>query len=245
VPQQAAEERILKLNIAIAALFTSAAFLTPANATSVLFTASTVLPATGTHGSPLTINLNDNAGSMAAYGYDGVFSVTAPPASVNINSATSESLDVSSNGLGLASNDTPYIGPTDAVLLDFANVKTTATNAGQTGSISQITFTLDITGTGSSDWVVYGMSNANGTGTGTIIKDGPMSPLGTFTVSTSTLYASYLIGVTQDCSLAISDVDVQYSGTTTTSTPEPGTFVMAGIALIGLGVTMKRRSRKA
>jgi hypothetical protein len=54
------------------------------------------------------------------------------------------------------------------------------------------------------------------------------------------------VGVTNDCGLTINSVDLAYSGGTgTQQTPEPGTFVMAGMALIGAGVTMRKRNRKA
>jgi hypothetical protein len=253
VPQQAAEEKLLKINFAIAALFSTAAFLTPAQASSVLFTANTTLPATGVYSSPLSpINLTDGAGSISAYGYDGVFT-TAHPTTPSVSGATSASIDVTNpDGLGLYStpgttgSDNPYIGQGDAVLLDFANVKSTVTYGGQTGSVSGVEFNINVEGTGT-DWVVYGFNNTTGTGTGTYITEGSTGTLGatgTGFIPTSTLYQSYLIGIL-DCSITITSVDIQYSGTTTTTTPEPGTFVMAGIALIGLGVTMKRRNRKA
>lgn len=246
MPQQAAEEKILKINIAIAALFSTAAFLTPAQATSVLFTATATLPATGIYSSPLTINLTDGAGSMTASGYDGVFT-TSSPTNPNVSGATGEKLDESSSGLGLSSNDTPYIGQGDAIVLDFANVKSTVTNAGQTGSVSNLTFNVNVeAGSAGVDWVVYGFTSANGTGTGVEIGSGATLPTGAgmASIPTSSLYGSYLIGVT-DCAVTITGIEIAYSGTTTTQTPEPGTFVMAGIALIGLGVTMKRRSRRA
>lgn len=253
MPQQAAEEINLKTNIAIAALFTAGVFLTPAHASSVLFTATSTLPATGTTWYPTaTLSLSDNAGSITAYGFDGVFSTTTPPTSLPssaVSSATPEPLDVGTYGLGLKSNDTPYIGPTDAVLLDFASVNNPATYEGQMGSISQVTFNLRLDINGSSDWTVYGMSGATG-GSGTLIDSGPMwATVGTFSVTetigaNSPLYSSYLIGVTSDCALTIESVDIQYSGTTTQQTPEPGTFVMAGIAMLGLGVTLKKRNRK-
>ena len=241
----------MKINIAIAALSTAAAFLTPAQATPVLFTASATLP-TGTYASGTSFNLNDGAGSIGAYGFDGVFSVTAPPTTVSVKnsnpdtptaSASNETLDVTSVGLGLKSNDTPYIGPTDAIVLDFSGVKTTATSGGQTGSISEVTIDTKIDVTGSSDWTVYGFNST--THTYDLLDSGSMAASGSPTFMTSTLYSAYLIGVTNDCGLTIDGINVQYSGTTTQSTPEPGTFVMAGIAMIGLGITMKKRSRKA
>jgi hypothetical protein len=57
-------------------------------------------------------------------------------------------------------------------------------------------------------------------------------------------YNYYAVGVMGDCAIDITQLSVTYpSGST--PTPEPGTFVMAGIAMIGLGVAMKKRSRKA
>jgi hypothetical protein len=241
-------EEILKTKLTIAALFSVAAFLTPAHATGVLFTATTTLPSAGTYSSPLTLSLNTGTATIAAYGFDGVFSTTAPPSTVNVTGATSEQLDVHKDGsgtlgLGLNSNDTPYIGPGDAILLDFANAQTDSNGSG-TGSLSQVTFNLYKDITGASDYVVYGMSNALGTGTGVLLTSGLMSSTGALTFSTSSLYSSYLVGITQDCALDIQNLQLQYSGTGTSSTPEPGTFVMAGMALIGLGATMKKRGRK-
>jgi hypothetical protein len=239
----------LKTNITISALFTAAAILTPAHATSILFTAVSTLPATGN-----TITLNDNAGSIAGYGFDGVFSNATPPSTVaitgsnpdKISGGTAETLDTTGAGLGLASpsSESPYIGPGDAVVLDFANVKNPDTYNGQTGQEYQVTFNMKIDLSGPSDWTVYGY-NA-GSGDYVLLGDGPMGSGGNPTFSTTTLYSSYLVGVTNDCGLTITSVDVAYTaGTTIQQTPEPGTFVMAGMALIGLGVTIKKRNRKA
>jgi hypothetical protein len=101
---------------------------------------------------------------------------------------------------------------------------------------------------GSSYWTVYGY---NTTGVNAdkyaLLSSGPMAPGATpsFTSTSSTLYSDYLVGVTNDCGLTINSIDVTYSGTTTQQTPEPGTFVMAGMALIAVGLTMRKRNRKA
>ncbi len=240
----------MKTNFAIAALFAAGAFLTPAHATPVLFTATSTLPSSpfGTSG---IISLNDNAGSITAYGFDGVFSVTNPPMTLSVTGSNPDkpspgsaaTLDVTSDGLGLHSNDTPYIGPSDAIVLDFSNVKTTATSGGQTGSESQVTINTQIDATGPSYWTVYGFNTS--THIYDLLDSGPMSGTGSPTFTTSVLYSAYLVGVTNDCGLTIDDVQVQYSGNTTQQTPEPGTFVMAGMALLAVGVTMKKRNRKA
>jgi PEP-CTERM motif-containing protein len=69
--------------------------------------------------------------------------------------------------------------------------------------------------------------------TGSIVSGQPL------TVSTSSFYTEYAIGVT-DCAIDIESVDIRYSSTTTPA-PEPGTFVLVGIALIGLGMTVRKR----
>lgn len=55
--------------------------------------------------------------------------------------------------------------------------------------------------------------------------------------------ANQLTGVTV-CAIDTQSVDIQYSGAITQA-PEPGTLVMAGLATIGLGMTIRKRTRKA
>jgi PEP-CTERM motif len=257
VPQQAAEERHLKIQIAISALFTAAAFLTPAHATSINFTATTTLPAAGNYSSPLTLTLPDSAGYITATGYDDMFpkNPTTGTAIAPSTGATSVGLTVQTDldhqpGLGddntNVGQDNGYIAPTDAVVLDFANVKTTANNGSGTGSETQITFNMyeDYSG---ADYEVYGLVSGTvntASAVWALVGSGTMQSGAPLSISTSSLYNYYAIGVT-DCALDIESVSVNYQGTTTTQTPEPGTFVMAGIALIGLGATMRKRNRKA
>jgi hypothetical protein len=250
----------LKTQLAISALFTAAVFLTPAQATSIVFNSS---PST-VYGTSQGFSLGSGLGSVVAYGFDGVFSVTTPPLTVSVNSGSADSvvlsnpgsqsnpsgpadIEVSKHGLGLSSNDPKYIGPTDGVVLDFSQVVADATT--QTGSVSQISFNMTVDIPGSSYWTVYGY-NTTGVNAGkyALLSSGPMASGATpsFTSTSSTLYSDYLVGVTNDCGLTINSVDVAYSGGTgTQQTPEPGTFVMAGMALIGAGVTMRKRNRKA
>ena len=259
MPQQAAEEINLKTNIAISALFTAAAFLTPAHATPILFSATTTLPAAGNYTSPVQLNLNDGAGYILAYGYDNMFSKnpTSPSTSVPPqDGATQVGLTVqkdlsNTDGLGdhntNVGQDNGFIAPTDAVVLDFANVSQTANNGSGTGSENQITFNLyqDYAG---ADYEVYALTGGTintATATWAKIQSGVIVAGQALSVQTSsTQYTYYALGVT-DCAIDIQNVDVQYSGTTTQQTPEPGTFVMAGMALIGLGMTIRKRNRKA
>jgi PEP-CTERM motif len=259
VPQQAAEERHLKIHIAVSALFTAAVFLTPVNATPINFTAATTLPTAGNYSSPLTLTLSDGAGSITASGYDDMFpnnpssgTAIAPSSGASQVGLTVQTDRDSKPGLGddntNVGQDNGYIAPTDAVVLDFANVHTTASNGSGTGSINQITFNMyeDYSG---ADYEVYALTSAPSTlntsgATWALIGSGTMQSGAPLTISTTSLYTYYAIGVT-DCALDIQSVDVNYTGTTTTQqTPEPGTFVLAGIALIGVGATMRKRNRK-
>jgi hypothetical protein len=242
--------------IAIAVLFSTAALLTPAHATTVLF---------NTTGATKSYNNTNNiysvstaaGGTITAYGYDGIFlssyvpqditvaggSPTAPNndgASLNPVQATklgtSVGAEVTSAGLGVTGST--YIGPSDAVVLDFANVSSTVKQDDPT-----VTFNMKIDATGPSDWVVYGFSN----GQYVFLGDGAMSTVGavSFQQPTTGLYSYYLIGVANDCDLSITGVSISYNGQTTQTAPEPGTFLMAGMALVAAGVTMKKRARKA
>lgn len=253
----------MKIQIAISALFTAAAFLTPAYATTVTFTST--LPAAGNYTSGSTageLSLG-SAGDILTYGYDGMFTGTPVGTSLAPNSGATELDTTVKNGLnGVAGvgddNTTPgnqddgYIAPTDAVVLDFANVNSTVTSGGSTLTENQVTFNVyeDYAG---ADYEVYALTSAASTlntsnATWALVSSGVITAGGTLHISTPISSSSdptyYAIGVT-DCAIDIESVAVQYAGTGTSSVPEPGTFVMAGTALIGLGVAMKKRTRKA
>jgi hypothetical protein len=229
VPHHAAEEDELKTKIAIATLFTAVTFITPAHAGTVLSLAT--LP-TGKLGSTANLNLSGagnpagSSGYIVASGYDNLFPSTtvAPP---KFSGASTANLDVTTDkggvtGLGLNSNDAPYVGPTDAIVLDLSNVKA---NLG-TAKINQVTFDLYKDITGGSTWVIYGTTLAGGKGTATLIASGAMLATGPLVVSTSSIYTSYVIGLTGDCALDIENVQIDYEA------PEPGTFAMAGMGAL-------------
>ncbi len=220
----------MKTKIAIATLFTAVAFITPAHAGTVLSLAP--FP-TGKLGSTANLNLSGagnpagSSGYIVASGYDNLFPSTtvAPP---KFSGASTANLDVTTDkggvnkGLGLNSNDAPYVGPTDAIVLDLSNVKATLGGA----KINQVTFDLYKDITGGSTWVVYGTTLAGGKGTATLIASGKMLATGPLVVSTSSIYTSYVIGLTGDCALDIENVQINYEA------PEPGTFAMAGMGAL-------------
>jgi hypothetical protein len=228
----------LKNTLAIAALISTAAFLTPAHATTIL---TTTLSTT----TPGTLSLGGTNGHITATGYDNglpssipngppnpVTPVFTSPTPVGVGTDTSNKL-----GLGLA-NGSDEIGPTDFVVLDFSSV------VAPTGTtLASIAFTLNIdqVQSGVSDWVIYG-ENTNGTAT--LLQSGPMNAKGVIAVANTTVtasYTNYIIGVEGDCELDIESAALTYNS----KTPEPGTFVMAGMALIGLGLTMKKRQQRS
>jgi len=256
----------LKLRIAFLALFTAAVFLTPAQATPVLFNATTTLPQAGNYSQGATtglqLNLTDpygSAGYILAFGYDKLFNGNPPHGTTNfaptMGSATPIALTVQpdlsgTEGLGdhntNVGQDNGFIAPTDGVVLDFANVTQPINNSSVTGAtIQQITFNLyqDYDG---ADYEVYG---SNDDSTWHVIQSGVINapnPLNVnaLNVSVSSLYTYYAIGVT-DCAIDVEGVTINYSGTTPQGppVPEPGTFAMAGSALLGLGFTMWKRRR--
>lgn len=219
----------MKTKIAIAALFTAAAFLTPAHASTVL--SLTPLP-TGPLGKTANLYLSGpgyaapNNGYIVASGYDNLFpsSSVAPPV---FSGASAKYLDVATDkggvaGLGMKGNDTPYVGPGEGIVLDLSNIK--ATEGGM--PINQITFDLYKDLTGGSNWVVYGTTLAGGKGTATLITSGVMSATGPLVVTTSSIYTSYVIGLSGDCAIDIQNVQIQYDA------PEPGTFAMLGMGAV-------------
>ncbi|MGC9998600.1 MAG: hypothetical protein ABSE21_00740, partial [Bryobacteraceae bacterium] len=181
----------MKTKIAIATLFTAVAFITPAHAGTVL--SWTPLP-TGPLGKTANLNLSGagnpagSSGYIVASGFDNLFPSTtvAPP---KFSGASTANLDVTTDkglvtGLGLNSNDAPYVGPTDAIVLDLSNVKP----ALGTATINQVTFDLYKDITGGSTWVIYGTTLAGGKGTATLIASGKMLATGPLVVSTSSIY---------------------------------------------------------
>jgi hypothetical protein len=237
VPRKAAEEETLKTKSFIAALILAAAVLSPASAAPILLTA--VLTA-GSSGNPLDLNLSSGAGYIVATGYSASLTGTLPPtknSSVTISETTSATVGVNSSGLGLA-NNSDEIGPAEFVVLDFADHAATYSGQAATGVTFKLNVDVKEPSAGASYWVVYGLTTNNGTGTPALLASGEMTTLGAVPTITTAYYSSYVIGIIGDCDINITGIGVQYGA------PEPGTFVMGGMALIGLGIAMKKRSRK-
>ena len=242
----------MKTKIAISVVFIAAALLRPAQAGQLFM--NITLPTIPAHHSSLVLGASDNLylsgpgfpspnnGYILASGYDNLFPSTsiAPP---QFTGATQVSLAVAQDGsgasahvgLGLSSNDTPYVGPTDGLVLDFSNVEK---NLGGE-PLAAVTFSLFQDVTGAANWVIYGTTGAGGKGAATLLDSGSTSIYGPITFTTNSIYASYVIGESNDCSLDLENIQLEYAA------PEPGTFALAGMALIGLGAALKKRGRKA
>ncbi len=238
----------MKTKIAISVLFIAAALLRPAQAGQLFM--NITLPKIPVHHSNSVLGESVNlylsgpgfpsptSGYIMASGYDNLFPSTsiAPP---KFTGATQENLEVAQDGshvgLGLNSNDTPYVGPTDGLVLDFSNVEKSLGGS----PLAAVTFSLFQDVTGDATWVIYGTTGAGGKGTATLLDSGPTSVLGPITFTTSSIYASYVIGESNDCALDLEGIQLEYAA------PEPGTFALAGMALIGLGAALKKRGRKA
>ena len=229
----------MKSNTIIAAAILVAAMLTPAQATQILFTSPTGnLGTTETYASA--------SGSVTAYGFiGGVISGTATAANLIGNGSPA--------GLGLQTSNNA-IQWNDFIQIDFSNVKSTVATQGQT--ITQLQFALDIVQSNSNlSWHVYGTNTPESATNNTVTKmgvtllaQGTLAPTGfvnpiVFSGS-GTLYNYYIIAV--DCPTSITGgLDIaSMTITTSARVPEPATFFVTGAALIGLGLTFRKR-RKA
>lgn len=214
-----------------------------------------------------------SAGTITAYGYTSGLNGTLPPTTQqgqsDSNGAPLPTADQSTvsfaatgtenTGYGIPGGQGDLHASTTGQNAEFDILDFSAPTTYGGGNVTGVTFTLNIDGrpgkTQESYYVLYGITGNSGNGvtntvtagTGntvdlTYLASGDMynTPT-TTTLSTSGLYTGYAIGILGDCSLNITGIDVKYSS----PTPEPGTFVMAGIAMLGLGVTMKKRNRKA
>jgi hypothetical protein len=237
----------LKTKIAIIALFLAAALSPPAHAGLVMLnTTLPAVPKNGGLGTSADLYLSAPpgyasgcCGYLVAAGYDNLFPSTSATSGPVLSGASHAQLDEMTDGggklgLGLNSNDSPYVGPTDGIVFDLSHVESAISG----DPLTQITFNMYQDITGDAYWVVFGMSGANGTGTAKLIASGPTSTVGAMTVTTNVgTYKSFIIGESNDCALDVQGVSLEYE------TPELGTMAMSGMSLMGLGAALRRRKR--
>jgi len=239
----------------IVALMLAAVMCTSANATTILFSFA------GDGNGPSYTDTSKTYNSPNSY--------TVLAQAVDCTSSTSgcsaQTIDGTANGLGILGTSTNNNGVglnevanNDYIVLDFANTTTPSNPGGIPSSIlskaTSVSITLYETGKGTASVAnIYGMNTDPATtllGTGSISSSTSITgislnqtidkSLGTFTLSSSGAYNYYVIDVTNaDCGLVVTNASLNF-----TPAPEPGTFVMGGMALLGLGMAMKKRSRK-
>jgi hypothetical protein len=198
----------------------------------------------GTAGnSEITAGINPIGYPITVWGYNNTTNnatVSGSGSTISL-SGTASSLSYDSNyglGVGATSNE---ITLKSFVVFDFADPKTGSLGGPELNGATTATITID---NANSSWTIYGGNSAPGTNgigsltsllTGTKTPNAPASTQYPQTVSLAGF--SYLAVIAAGtCELNILKID-------TNAVPEPGTFVMAGMALIGLGMAL-RKARK-
>lgn len=227
----------MKNKITIAALMLAAFLCTSANASTVLLSFS---------GSTYTAIYNGVSYNITATAVD------CPSASsCSGTGATTPGVTDTSHGLGITGNPNTEIADYDYIVLDFSSLKTAIGTSATPGVSIGLWETIagnssaNIIGTNSNplgstnqDTNQIG-TNAGVTKTVSLNNGTNGVSLGNYTITdtTSGIYQYYIVDVTTNgggCGVLISG----------TAVPEPATFVLAGMALLGLGMTMKRRGNR-
>ena len=189
-------------------------------------------------GDPLTF---DSTGAplitATAWGFsdNGNNAVSKVGSTTTVSGAPAQLLDTF-NGLGVKSTS-GLITNSSFVVFDFSGVTASTTAQIELNDITEF-------------WDVYGLNSSTvPSSTGNVVEKftgvTPLASGGKATdgdLETINNFASYqyiIVIASQDCQAIIDEFQFSTSATT----PEPGTFVMAGMALIGLG-TMLRKARK-
>lgn len=222
----------MKSRIIMAALMLAAVMCTTANASQILITVS---------GTTVTATYNGTSYAVTA---------TAVDCTSATSGCTTGSLINSGHGLGISGNTASEIADDDYIVLDFSSALITAVGANKptvTLGLYETNYgnsTANVIGTntnpiGSPDQTVTQIGTAAGASTSISLNNSYTGALGDFSLTDSSggVYSYYVVDLTgAGCGVVI---------TSGTAAPEPGTFVMGGMALLGLGVFMRKRNRKA
>lgn len=244
----------MKNRIVLAVLLSAASTLTPARATTYLYSTTPMLI------NPVDICLATTATTLncsastatadyvaAVAGHTDGLSGALPPGPDTRVKLTEKSgkhgnyavPGIDSAGLGLAV-DGDQIGPGDFLVLDFSHA---ATYNGRLASSVGFGIQIDAKepSSGDSYWVIYGLTSDTSKSP-SYLTSGELNSLGKVATGALPFYDAYAVGIIGDCEIDVNGIEVGYGGSTPQSaTPEPGSFVMAGLALIGLGMTVRRR----
>jgi hypothetical protein len=191
----------------------------------------------GSSGNPLTFYGSGAGASLPvdAWGYDDGSQLAVNTVADTATGKLS-SLGETSSGVGVAATG-DMLTPESFVVLDFSD----PISHGYTSASIELNHITE-------GWTVYGTDTAPTTSTNaqtfsslavlassSVPTNGILEPINNFTS-----YTYLIVIASQDCEAIIDEVQLTSSSKTT---PEPGTFVMAGMALIGLSVGL-RHARK-
>ena len=210
------------------------AALPMAHATSIvyLFTSGTVTA----YGTPENVTVGGY--QITIWGYDG--SVTNPGVigGAATGTGSQSSLSYDSNGLGVANTGPDEITNNSFVVVDFSD--SGSPGGPKAAGYTAATIVLDNVSP-QTEWIFYGGNAAPVAGGISSLTE---LAFGTGNVNEAISLASYsylVIAATADCYENVKSITLNIP--TNTTTPEPGTFVMAGMALMGLGMGL-RKTRK-
>ncbi|SPE43438.1 exported hypothetical protein [Candidatus Sulfopaludibacter sp. SbA3] len=247
---------MLRHKFILGVLILAAAVLPQARAASILFTLSTGGSFSDSH---QVLTYVDSGFTMVLTGYDCGASVSYCDSVPTQNNSTT-AISRGSSGLGLT-ND-PQSGTYEIPRNEFVQVDLSVVPAHTTITSIQFNLAGIIDG-----WDIYSSTKASEldsttTKTGTQVTPAAQGNNNTgfslasypniaSTVSTgaTTGYSTIVTGsagyfnvtaLQADCETMLSSITVNYSGTTT---PEPGGLILAGCALIGIGLIGKRKKK--
>jgi hypothetical protein len=198
------------------------AALPMAHATTYLFTS-------GTAGS--SENVTVGGYKITVWGYD-LTSQSGSGSNISLNGGAS-ALSYDSFGLGVA-NTSNEVTLNSFVVVDFSDPASPGPEGPKLAGATTATIDIDNADSG---WIIYGGNTAPGAGgIGSLTQITSGSGNVASEVVSITNYSYLAIVAAQTCELNIYSIIANTPGTV----PEPGTFLMAGMALIGLGAALRK-----
>ena len=217
----------MKTSTILSAIFTCAAAILPASASTFIFPFTTPTGDLGSSSHTYTMTVGSSSATIVASTL--VSSGTAPDL-YGKNGGTDE------NGLGTAGNADHEIVPTDAIVLDFSQMHNITFIGIQMASVQASSM---------DDWQIYGSNTkptaANFSNPGIKLFSAPQTSDQQLTntyLSVPDTYTYYTIEVPVQAGCS---PDVLLGGVevTTAATPEPGSYLLLGVASLGLLVARK------
>ncbi len=213
------------------------AALPMAHATGLLYTFTSTGPATNLGVTSETVTAG--AYGITVWGYDGSGVSGTTPGSIKLAGSPSDlSTDVYGLGVAATSDEITLNG---FVVIDFSDPASPGPKGPELAGYTSATIDLDNADSG---WVIYGGNSApvltgssSGIGSLTEITSGNLNFDGNISIAG---YSYIAIVAAETCELNLNSITLNIPATT----PEPGTFVMAGMALIGLGAALRKTCKR-